>query len=290
MARTQLDSSLDIALGLASSSPRFRIHDPERGRFEGVDWFEGVAEDPLTMNKYAYTHNDPVNNVDPSGKFLISLALGSFISTKLNATWSQKAIVLGGTALLGFLETIGYITLGQYLSNGRVPAGKNVPLTSFGQVGAYTGSYPSRQSVVQRLGEPAAGVTKKPANWPIPNQVFSGDNKRVNRAALAANQLFGPAGCGPCVGVLFVTPTELVGVHFNPGVDSPRRTLARLGPFPAGTRAVLNGATAPQDVQFSEFAIDEIMRWIGSDPNITIDGFHDSASVFADKNGSYYDF
>lgn len=76
MARLQFDGFLDIASG-PDLSPWFSLYAPERGQFKGIDWFEGVAEDPLTLHKYAYAHSDPVNNVDPSGMFSLSSSLST---------------------------------------------------------------------------------------------------------------------------------------------------------------------------------------------------------------------
>jgi RHS repeat-associated protein len=47
---------------------RARYLDVNRGRFWSQDSFEGINEEPGSLHKYSYTHSDPVNNVDPSGK------------------------------------------------------------------------------------------------------------------------------------------------------------------------------------------------------------------------------
>jgi RHS repeat-associated protein len=52
---------------------RARWMDPKTGRFTQMDSFDGWNTDPSSLHKYTYTHNDPVNNVDPSGK-AISIA------------------------------------------------------------------------------------------------------------------------------------------------------------------------------------------------------------------------
>ncbi len=44
-----------------------RYYNPETGRFLTRDVFEGVNDEPLTINKYIYTVNNPVLNVDPDG-------------------------------------------------------------------------------------------------------------------------------------------------------------------------------------------------------------------------------
>lgn len=50
---------------------RARYYDPSSGRFATMDTWEGVPFDPPTLHKYAYCHNDPGNNRDPSGNTLL---------------------------------------------------------------------------------------------------------------------------------------------------------------------------------------------------------------------------
>jgi RHS repeat-associated protein len=47
---------------------RARYLNPDTGRFWTTDTFAGSNEDPLSLHKYLYCQNDPVNGVDPSGK------------------------------------------------------------------------------------------------------------------------------------------------------------------------------------------------------------------------------
>ncbi len=54
---------------------RARWYDANTGRFIGADPIQGKPRDPLTLNRYAYGHNDPTHSTDPSGKeSLLSLS------------------------------------------------------------------------------------------------------------------------------------------------------------------------------------------------------------------------
>ncbi|MCX7568896.1 DNRLRE domain-containing protein [Tumebacillus sp. DT12] len=44
-----------------------RYYDPNTGRFITRDTFHGVEDVPLSLNQYAYAHNNPVMNIDPNG-------------------------------------------------------------------------------------------------------------------------------------------------------------------------------------------------------------------------------
>lgn len=46
---------------------RARYYDPKIGRFISEDTYKGQVDNPLSMNRYTYTHNNPLRFVDPSG-------------------------------------------------------------------------------------------------------------------------------------------------------------------------------------------------------------------------------
>jgi RHS repeat-associated protein len=49
---------------------RSRYYQPRSGRFLSRDTFEGEFTQPLSLNKFAYVHGNPVNKTDPSGNFV----------------------------------------------------------------------------------------------------------------------------------------------------------------------------------------------------------------------------
>ena len=56
---------------------RARWYDPAAGRFLGMDTFPGIARDPPTLHKYTYSHNNPINLIDPTGQFAMAATLGA---------------------------------------------------------------------------------------------------------------------------------------------------------------------------------------------------------------------
>jgi RHS repeat-associated protein len=56
---------------------RARWYDSGVGRFNRLDPFAGVLDNPLTLHKYAYAHGDPVNGIDPSGMITLAEVLNS---------------------------------------------------------------------------------------------------------------------------------------------------------------------------------------------------------------------
>ena len=49
-----------------------RQYDPVLGRFTSRDPVEGNYEEPMTLHKYLYCLNDPINHTDPNGQFSYS--------------------------------------------------------------------------------------------------------------------------------------------------------------------------------------------------------------------------
>ena len=52
---------------------RARYLDVNRSRFWSQDEYEGTNEEPQSLHKYLYAHNDPVNKIDPSGNGIIAI-------------------------------------------------------------------------------------------------------------------------------------------------------------------------------------------------------------------------
>ncbi len=62
---------------------RARQYDPYIGRFTSRDLVMGKFEEPMTLHKYLYCGNNPINFIDPDGKWAASIGL----SWSANFTW-----------------------------------------------------------------------------------------------------------------------------------------------------------------------------------------------------------
>jgi RHS repeat-associated protein len=65
----------DTALG--NYYLRDRFYDAGSGRFTRRDNYQGEITNPLTLHKYIYTHNNPVNGTDPTGLFFLAEVQGA---------------------------------------------------------------------------------------------------------------------------------------------------------------------------------------------------------------------
>jgi RHS repeat-associated protein len=84
----QYDAALDMTY------LRARYYDHGSDRFTQQDTYPGIINDPVSLHKYLYANIDPVNNIDPTGKFSIgSLMTAVNIATTL-ASRAQTAYTL----------------------------------------------------------------------------------------------------------------------------------------------------------------------------------------------------
>jgi len=68
---------------------RARFYQPQTGRFWTMDSWEGTQTDPLSLHKYLYAADDPVNRIDPSGHYAntIEFAVSSNIAIGVRGSW-----------------------------------------------------------------------------------------------------------------------------------------------------------------------------------------------------------
>jgi RHS repeat-associated protein len=72
---------------------RARYYNPMNGRFNRVDPFAGSPQDPQSLHKYNYAHNNPVNAIDPSGKYMTFIGL--VIAIAILAYLAYKGLTYG---------------------------------------------------------------------------------------------------------------------------------------------------------------------------------------------------
>lgn len=79
---------------------RARYYDPSIGRFISRDSYAGKNEDPLSLNRYTYCHNNPIIGIDPSGHSI----------TLLITTVLLSAALAGGISLYNESKSVGGIS------------------------------------------------------------------------------------------------------------------------------------------------------------------------------------
>ncbi len=75
---------------------RARYYDPRTGRFLGMDPDLGGLKDPTSLHRYLYAHNNPVNLLDPSGRFsLCEVSISINIQASLQSAYVKSVITTG---------------------------------------------------------------------------------------------------------------------------------------------------------------------------------------------------
>ncbi len=80
--------SIAFALLLIPKTSHARDYNPNTGRFQTMDAFEGTQSDPQSLHKYTYCQNDPVDGTDPSGEAVY------FVERKFDAWYGDPTWAL----------------------------------------------------------------------------------------------------------------------------------------------------------------------------------------------------
>lgn len=79
---------------------RARYYDTEDGRFSVADTYLGDVSEPLTLNRYSYTVNNPTNYIDPTGHFFKEI-FGT-VAGAGKALWDGVSGLVTGKGTSGF--------------------------------------------------------------------------------------------------------------------------------------------------------------------------------------------
>jgi RHS repeat-associated protein len=141
---------------------RARYMSPATGRFWTRDTYEGDREDPLSLHKYLYVRDDPVNRIDPSGN-------------------DDIADVLAVISIGGILDSIGAVASAQEVS---------APVTSSDSWNVREHDIDLNQPMVSVL----AGAVADPHGFWVtykPSPADSRDNKVLLYQVISASGLSG---------------------------------------------------------------------------------------------------
>jgi RHS repeat-associated protein len=107
---------------------RARTYDPHLSRFTSRDPILGKFEEPLTLHKYLYCGNDPVNRIDPTGEWAVSSGISIEVSGGHAGTTVTLQQFYGLSDDLTFF--CGYmLTVGGGVAPGSLDVGGSVSYT-----------------------------------------------------------------------------------------------------------------------------------------------------------------
>jgi len=93
---------LVAALLFVPGTSQARWMNANTGRFQTMDPFEGGQDDPLSLHRYLYAADNPVNRIDPSGhddicSMMMAMDISASLDALPNITTIQGALSGGGT-------------------------------------------------------------------------------------------------------------------------------------------------------------------------------------------------
>jgi RHS repeat-associated protein len=124
---------------------RARYYSPSEGRFTGRDPFDGMLSEPLSLNKYAYVHGNPINSTDPTGMLIeeqiVGLDIGATLQAQAYATIQastiRSSIFALGVGTLNLPQLLKLIITERQLKECNVAKNEEcqagVPIVFFGQ-------------------------------------------------------------------------------------------------------------------------------------------------------------
>lgn len=110
-----------------------RYYDPELALFIQPDWFE-VTEPGVGENRYAYSMNDPINNLDPKGNLAWFLAIPLAIYQGISIIQSIISLTTFVPQLIATIQAGNFAQIGSWVIQyaveeaiSRIPGGRLVP-------------------------------------------------------------------------------------------------------------------------------------------------------------------
>ena len=90
---------------------RARYYQPATGRFASVDPYRGEPYTPATLHRYLYAANDPVNNIDPTGNFVETIATVQMLAQTQQLTYNENFHLQGYKSNYEYDGQLKYSTL-----------------------------------------------------------------------------------------------------------------------------------------------------------------------------------
>jgi RHS repeat-associated protein len=182
----------DVDLSLSYN--RARYLNPNTGRFWTMDSYEGDNEDPLSLHKYLYGADNPVDGSDPSGHDdLASLSVSESLGAGLDSMYNGGVVIAGNAlqkTLIGVQngETANAILEG-YLKDVAIGAGIGVAIGAVADIAGdlvYGGNIQG-ETVVIEVNTPTFGASQNFARAESTTEDLMGAAARAANTVKAQN-------------------------------------------------------------------------------------------------------
>ena len=195
-----------------------REYMPEIGRFMGRDILRGRAEQPRSLNEYAYCHNDPVGFVDLNGMDEEKVSTIDYTTAMVRGGAENIGTDIADNKISSFMNKWQVATINkvykQYDHDIRVNLGRSLNNMRPGRAGnaAKLGKFTAKR--ILPIGVTAAGIY---ADYRADYNAGLSDTKI--KSNMKVNTAYAATGTGVVAGGVAVTPVVagLLGVSSPPG-------------------------------------------------------------------------
>ena len=146
---------------------RARYYDPAAGRFISEDTNKGQIDNPLTLNRYNYVHNNPLRFIDPSGNSAAEGAGGYFGGNynDLMLHWSDVAVAYADANGIDFIDAVDIVVPVEHRAEVKTIVGFNGAVKAQYQAG----DMPDLGMAAPVTGVVVAGTVKNTAKSSVVN-------------------------------------------------------------------------------------------------------------------------
>ena len=158
-------------------------------------------------------------------------------------------------------------------------------MTLFGSTAFYVDSFISQeqQIVMTNVGELNPEVGPRDIQTSI--GVSGGEHIVVPIDQVPDGVLVGSTGAGPCIGLIIVDADYIYVFHFAQTTDVAQTISVAIQDLGDDAHAAIFGGDG---TPLSEQTLENVMDYLGSHPDITIDGYSDTPGLWVDADGGYH--
>jgi RHS repeat-associated protein len=218
-----------------------RMYDPEAARFLQEDSYRGVIKDPLSLNLYTYSHNNPIVYGDPSG---YSITLGGLLVAGIVGAGISAAINVGSQMLIGgkSLRDLDMQSVKMSAVEGAI-SGVTGVLTGGLSLKATAGKEVAKLSGKQLLKQTSKAVVFGAASGGARNaaaqKIVKGD---IDKQEVISSALFSGVTAGLTFTVHNTEKGKALVSAVDRGLDKFKKGIKSLNPFAGNVKRMANEA------------------------------------------------
>ena len=143
-----------------------RYYDPETARFITEDTYQGKYDDPLSLNRYTYCHNNPISYNDPNGHWVETLLDVAGLIDSAVTMYKEPSIWNAAMLLWDAAAVVLPVVPGSYVAKGaKLLSRSNKAVDAVTTAVKHTDDVADAVTTVAKHADDATDVTKKVAKY-----------------------------------------------------------------------------------------------------------------------------